>query len=179
MRVDAPGRSEKGIREDGVLIPYAKLIGAGAVVLALSFATYKVYDAGRDSVQAKWDAERAVQQAALDAATAETARIDAERVKLTEEIQNDLRPKLDATESANRDLARRLLNYSSRPRSALPEIPGSPGDTDSTSRIGSDESNPGNRVGEALNNHLAACDRDAIRLNGFIQWYTLMRDSVP
>ena len=92
------------------MIPYAKLIGLGAVVLALSFATYKVYDAGRDSVQAKWDAERAVQQAALDAATAETVRIEQERVKLAKEIDEKLKPKLDATIDANRDLTRQLLN---------------------------------------------------------------------
>jgi hypothetical protein len=43
------------------MIPYAKPLIVGAVVLALSLAAYKVYDAGRDSVQAEWDADKALQ----------------------------------------------------------------------------------------------------------------------
>jgi hypothetical protein len=155
------------------------LIALGLVVAAVAYVHQRAFNAGEAKIQARWDADKAIQKLAYDKAAAETARIEEQRDQLSYRIDHVLKPKLAATESANRDLASRVLNYSSRPRSAVPEISNGTRGPSVTVRIGGDESKPDDRVREALSLHLAACDRDAIRLNGWIEWYQLMRGAVP
>lgn len=155
------------------LIAYG--VAAIAVLSLVGYGLNRVYDKGGDERQAKIEAQYAKD---LAKATAETARVEAEREKQTQEIQDDLLAKLSKTDTANRDLTRRLRD-AFRSGGAVPQVPGSPPSAPGPTGIGSDESPPADRVGEALNDHLTACDRDGIRLLGFQEWYNLMRGAVP
>ena len=141
------------------------LYGIAGLALAglVSVGIHRVYNAGQESVQVKWDAERAIQQKAFDDAAAETARIDAERNRLTQEIENVLKPKLALADLAARDVARELRSYRAR-LAALSQAAGPAPEPDAAGGI------PGDPAG-AEEDHFAACARDAERLNGWIEWY--------
>ena len=137
---------------------YAYAIGAAGLVAAVWYYGHTRYNAGQDDIRAEVAEQVAV-------ATAKTARIDAERVKLSERIEHDLQPKIAAADANARSLARRLREYASRsPVSTAPgpaaepaEAPGEPGDGDPVER--------------ATEQHFAACARDSERLAAWQEWY--------
>ena len=137
---------------------YAYAIGAVGLVAAVWYYGHTRYNAGQDDIRAEVAEQVAV-------ATAKTARIDAERVKLSERIEHDLQPKLAAADANARSLARRLREYArSRPVPKAPgptaesaEAPGEPGDGDPVER--------------ATEQHFAACARDSERLAAWQEWY--------
>ena len=137
---------------------YAYAIGAAGLVAAVWYYGHTRYNAGQDDIRAEVAEQVAV-------ATAKTARIDAERVKLSERIEHDLQPKIAAADANARSLARRLREYAGRrPVSTAPgpaaepaEAPGEPGDGDPVER--------------ATEQHFAACARDSERLAAWQEWY--------
>ena len=137
---------------------YAYAIGAAGLVAAVWYYGHTRYNAGQDDIRAEVAEQVAV-------ATAKTARIDAERVKLSERIEHDLQPKIAAADANARSLARRLREYANRrPVSTAPgpaaepaEAPGEPGDGDPVER--------------ATEQHFAACARDSERLAAWQEWY--------
>ena len=137
---------------------YAYAIGAAGLVAAVWYYGHTRYNAGQDDMRAE-----VAEQVAK--ATAETASIDAERVKLSERIEHDLQPKIAAADANARSLARRLREYASR--SSLPQAPGSTAEP--TEAPG--EPADGGEIERAAEDHFAACARDSERLNGWIEWY--------
>ena len=137
---------------------YAYAIGAAGLVAAVWYYGHTRYNAGQDDMRAE-----VAEQVAK--ATAETASIDAERVKLSERIEHDLQPKIAAADANARSLARRLREYASR--SSLPQAPGSTAEP--TEAPG--EPGDGDPVERATEQHFAACARDSERLAAWQEWY--------
>jgi hypothetical protein len=83
-----------------------------------------------------------------------------------------LAPKLASADARARDLSKRLSEYfasdASRALSILAETARS---TAGASGDGINTGNANDGVGEAIGNHLAACSRDGVRLNGWREWY--------
>ena len=137
---------------------YAYGAAVAAIVIGGWYYGHTRYNAGQDDIRAE-----VAEQVAK--ATAETTRIEAERVKLSERIEHDLQPKIAAADANARSLARRLREYAGRsPVSTTPdstaepaEAPGEPAD--------------GGEIERAAEDHFAACARDSERLNGWIEWY--------
>lgn len=158
-----------------------KLLGYGLAAIAalslISLAAYKLYNAGRDSVQVKWDAERAIQQAALDKATAETARVENERRKLAQRIDNELQPKLEAVTRDAESLARRLRLAARSTSSPVSEAAGTSGILDGTSGGGSRSCTFTDGVGQALEDYFGASARDSERLNAWISFYRQLQET--
>lgn len=133
---------------------------AGVAILGAFFWLRSHYiDVGQERVRAEVAAEVAK-------ATAETARIDAERAALAQRIESDLLPKLDAASKRGDSLAKRLWAYTHS--SPLPQAPGSTPSPDGPGGVpGSDES-----IGRRTEEVFAACARDATRLDGWIEFYS-------
>ena len=132
------------------------LVALAGIVGGIWYFGHVRYTAGYDKSQAEVAAEVAK-------ATAETARIEEERVKLSARIENELQPKLAKADADARDLARRL-RIATR-RSALPEAPGGPSGPDAPGGESTD-------LGSLEESHFAACAKDAERLNGWIEFYS-------
>jgi len=148
------------------------LLGIGAVVALGWFAYNWAYErgeaTGRAEVQAEWDAENEeiARQRALQEATAR-AKEEADR-KAAEEIQDALQEKLDSADARARDLARRLRQYQARAcASTVPQDAGSAPLVDPAAGVPED----GGTAGQLLEEHLAACARDAERLSGWQDWW--------
>lgn len=151
---------------------YKYLYGGIAVLLALVGLYLYGYNKGQDNVQRKFDDYRFEAKLAYDKQVAETTRVQGEREKLIQEIENDLKPKLDAATANGRSLANRLRDYRTRscplsdPARTSTEPSGAagvPGDSQS--------------VDEALGRHLEACGRDAERLEQFQRFYQSLRNT--
>ena len=145
------------------MIPKVKLYLYAAFVAAAAIGTWYYghtrYNAGQDDIRAE-----VAEQVAI--ATAETARIDAERVKLSERIEHDLQPKIAAADANARSLARRLREYAgSRPVSTAPDSAAEPSDAPG-------EPGDGDPVERATEQHFAACARDSERLAAWQEWYS-------
>ena len=138
---------------------YAYAIGAAGLVAAVWYYGHTRYNAGQDDMRAE-----VAEQVAK--ATAETASIDAERVKLSERIEHDLQPKIAAADANARSLARRLREYASR--SSLPQAPGSTAEPAEAPG----EPGDGDPVERATEQHFAACARDSERLAAWQEWYS-------
>ena len=148
------------------------LLGALAVVGLLSWGAYSLYShgeaAGRAIVQKQWDdatSELARQRALQDAETRAKMERDS---RIAKEIQDALQQKLDSADARGRDLARRLLDYQARIAALQLSRPADPATgADGTPGVPED----GGAVGQALEEHLAACGRDAERLAGWQEWW--------
>ena len=143
---------------------YAYAIGAAGLVAAVWYYGHTRYNAGQDDMRAE-----VAEQVAK--ATAETARIDAERVKLSERIEHDLQPKIAAADANARSLARRLREYAgSRPVSTAPDSAAEPSDAPG-------EPGDGDPVERATEQHFAACARDSERLAAWQEWYLALSNN--
>ncbi len=111
------------------------------------------YEAGTAAVKAEWHADRA---RAAEAATEALRAAHAKR----EEVERDLEAKLGDADRRGRELARRLRHPQACP---LPAPTGTPAPADDAPGV------PGD-AGEALAEHLAACERDATRLGELQRW---------
>lgn len=111
------------------------------------------YEAGTAAVKAEWHADRA---RAAEAATEALRAADAKR----EEVERDLEAKLGDADRRGRELARRLRHPQACP---LPAPAGAPAPADAPAGESGD-------AGDALAEHLAACERDATRLGELQRW---------
>lgn len=111
------------------------------------------YEAGTAAVKAEWHADRA---RAAEAATEALRAADAKR----EEVERDLEAKLGDADRRGRELARRLRHPKACP---LPAPAGAPAPADAPAGESGD-------AGDALAEHLAACERDATRLGELQRW---------
>jgi hypothetical protein len=110
------------------------------------------YKAGSDAVRAEWNLDIArIEKAAREA--------QAREYEKHQEIERGLSQKLATADARGRDLGRRLRNALATP-CRMPEGP-TPGPTDGPAG----ESGDPEEIGEALTEHLAACERDAERLS--------------
>lgn len=137
---------------------------AAALLVGGWFAYNRAYnaglEAGQSAVRAEWaEANSKAMQAAGEALRAELAR--------REEIEHGLEAKLDSADRRGRDLARRLRNALAAD-CPLPQAPATPGEADGTGGVAA---NP-RAVDEALDAHLAACERDATRLEKLQEFLT-------
>ena len=128
------------------------------------------YRSGAESVHVAWTKEKAEQAKAYEARERAVAKLQNERDLLAYKVEHDLQPKLAATSRRADDLARRLREHYARPVT-LPEAPGTSPEPDGTSgnRSGPDD------LDRAIGNVLGACQRDAIRLNAWIEFYSGLR----
>jgi hypothetical protein len=152
------------------MIPYAKPIAFGIAAVVLSIGLYKVYDAGRDSIQAEWDADKALQAKAVEKQITENARLKNESDLLRWKVEQELQPKLAASRDLAADLTNRLRDHISR-SSAVSETPVTASDPDGTSGVGSRACTFADGVGTALESYFGAASRDSLRLNAWIEWY--------
>ena len=115
------------------------------------------YEAGAAAVKAEWSADR---QRAAEAATQSMA----DALKRRDEVERGLEERLDAADRRGRDLARRLRDSAANtvPSGACPAT----GSIDEPAR----ESGNQEEIGSALGDHLAACERDAARLDELQRW---------
>ena len=111
------------------------------------------YEAGTAAVKAEWHADRA---RAAEAATEALRAADAKR----EEVERDLEAKLGDADRRGRELARRLRHPQACP---LPAPAGTLAPADGPAGESGD-------AGDALAEHLAACERDATRLGELQRW---------
>ena len=120
------------------------------------YAHKKGYEAGSAAVRAAWGQDRArAAEAATEALRASDAAYRAE-VARRDEVERDLKVKLDASNRRGFDLARRLRSQAC----PLPTPSGATPVPDDPTGVPGDEG----AIGEALAAHLAACERDATRL---------------
>jgi len=145
-----------------------KPLAIGLVLFSLGlWIRHSGYEAGEAHVQAAWDEYKAeAAQALADATARAEATAEADR-QHAQEIENGLVQKLAAADVAGRDLADRLRRYAARRCPAVPAAAGAPGEPDAAPGEPAD----GRSVDAALTAHLAACARDAARLESFQQWY--------
>lgn len=160
-----------------------RLIGYGVALGAVVVLFWRI-NTWHDGYQRLEATERALatrtaeaQQCADRAAAAQEshvkAAVEAESIATRDRatarrIESELQTRLADTESRGRDLARRLQN--SR---ACPGAGGVPPATDSTGQPASASGEPAgaDRVGEATAALIQACDRDSLRLGGWIEWW--------
>ena len=142
---------------------YAYGAAVAAIVIGGWYYGHTRYNAGQDDIRAG-----VAEQVA--AATAETARIEAERVKLSERIEDELQPKLAAADASARDTARKLrIATSSCP---LPKAAGTAADPSASPG----EPGDAEAIGQATERFFAAAARDAERLAAWQEWYRGLQD---
>jgi hypothetical protein len=107
------------------------------------------HEAGSAAVRAEWHLERAK---SAEAAREAEALIYARH----QEVERGLTDKLDDADRRGRDLARRL-------RTQACPVPGAAHDTAAPVDGAAGEPSDAGGIGEALADHLAACERDAAR----------------
>lgn len=149
--------------------------GALIVVLVLGGIYLKGRSDGKAVVQAELDAQRATWQGQFDRQAAETARIEEARDQLKWRIERELEPRLAAATDRGATLAERLRQHTSRRVCALSEAAGGPALPDGASGIAADSGG----VDEAVEQHFAACSRDAERLTTFQEFYRGLLDRQP
>jgi len=123
--------------------------------------------AGRAQVQADWDAATKAQRAAVAVAEAEKAEKEKADRKAAQEVEDGLREQLAASDAAGRDTARRLRDYAARANRCA--VPGAAAPAGQPKGSGGESGDPAG-VGPALEDHLAACARDAERLDAWEAW---------
>lgn len=148
-----------------------RLIGGGIILAALLAGVWYYghtrYEAGKAIVQDELDRQRFAWQDAYDKQAADTAKIEEARDQLKWRIERELEPRLAAATDRGATLAARLREHAGRRVCALPEAAGTAAEPDGTGR----ESDDGGRIDAAVERHLAACARDAERLNGWREWW--------
>lgn len=137
------------------------LIGAGWFGYR---AAYRAgYEAGSGAVRADWSEARAKDAEAHAEALRASHEAFRREIERREGVERDLDAKLDAADRRGRELARRL-----RDTGACPVSPGEGGG--SSSGPADAPAGKSGDAGEALAEHLAACERDATRLGELQRW---------
>lgn len=106
-----------------------------------------------------------------------TKLINSAREKLVQEIENDLKPKLDAATADGLSLAARLREHSRRRVCTVPSPSSSPALPDPASGESGDSEGAGSAVDAALEAHLGACARDSERLSQWQAFYEGLRQA--
>lgn len=151
-------------------IPIRAWLGL-AVALALTaggvWAYRTGYEAGSAAIQAEWDKDAAIREKLHREALMRSEDLLNASRKITQEVEQNLTARLSAADSRGRELAARL-------RLALAgagTCPVSPaGVAAGTIDRGTGEPENSGEIGEALADHLAACERDAQRLTDLQTW---------
>ncbi len=130
-------------------------VGLALALAGLGWFGYRTayqggYEAAEAAVRSEWHLERA---RAAEAAREAEALIYARH----QEVERGLSQKLDAADRRGRDLARRL-----RDSLAAPGVPQACADAPAPDGPAGEPGDAGG-IGEALADHLAACERDAAR----------------
>jgi hypothetical protein len=128
--------------------------------------------AGAARVQAAWDSDREAREAAT-AALVKAAR-EREDVLAAESRrqQEALREEIRIADARGRDLAQRLREYTARERErSLREAALATARPDGAGGEPGDSGEARTAVDQALEEHFAACARDAERLDGWIRWW--------
>jgi hypothetical protein len=128
---------------------------------------------GASQVQAAWDRATAARNQEVRALELAARKREAELAQAAARMEEDLRAQLDTADARGRDLARRLrLHQATRPGGGcLPAPAEPPAGPDGTGGEPGDGGSPGTAADQALEEHLAACARDAERLDGWIAWW--------
>jgi hypothetical protein len=144
------------------LAPALLLVGVAAGVW---YYGHTRFEAGEAKVWALWEKERRIVQRTYDQKVIEAARIEDEYDLIKWRHDEELKRRLAADFRAG-ELARRLRQHyaSSGPVSEAPDTSFDP------FGAGGGGVPPG-EVDASLGDILGACQRDAIRLNGWIQWW--------
>lgn len=128
--------------------------------------------AGAAEVQQAWDRDAAERQAALEAYRQAVAAREAEQARIAQEQETALREQVQIADARGRDLARRLRDYEARERARrLSEAAAAAAGGAGAARIPEDSGDARTAVEQALEEHLAACARDAERLSGWQNWW--------
>jgi hypothetical protein len=150
---------------------YRKAVGAGLLVLALS---YLVWDYGRDhysdgyakgtaEVQARWDAEVQARDLEVARATAEREARDKATRARNEEVIHGYQEQISRIAGDRDSLARRLRDSEAR-SNTVPTATDQQGTADATAKPESARS-----VDEALDGYDQACRQDAAQLEALIE----------
>ena len=154
-----------------IFLRYAPhLIALAVLVGGVFYVHQRAYNAGQSEIQAKWDAQKAIQELAYQEREKAVAKLENERDLLKYKIEAELQPKLASVSRRADDLANRLRRaYFAQ--AVLPVPAGTSPVPDGTSgnRSGPDD------LDRAIGNVLGACQRDAIRLNAWIEFYSGLR----
>ena len=140
-------------------------VGLALALAGLGWFGYRTayqggYEAAEAAVRSEWHLERA---RAAEAAREAEALIYARH----QEVERGLSQKLDAADRRGRDLARRL-----RDSLAATGVPQACADAPAPDGPAGEPGDAGG-IGEALADHLAACERDAAR---FVELQALTKD---
>jgi hypothetical protein len=145
------------------------LIALGLVVGAVAYVHQRAYNRGQAEVQAKWDADKALQAQAVENQLKENARLKNETDLLRWKVERELQPKLAASRDLAADLTKRLRDHARDSR--VPEDSLTPGLSDGTSGRGSQSCGFTDGVGSAIENHLGASARDTAKLIAWQSWW--------
>jgi hypothetical protein len=119
------------------------------------------HEAGAAAVRADWSEYMVKSEQAATKALREAQAAYEADMRRREGVERDLQAKLGAADRRGRDLARRLRTQA---------CPGAAYDTAPVPDGASGESGDAGEVDAALAAHLAACERDAERLEGLQRW---------
>ena len=139
---------------------YAYGAAVAAIVIGGWYYGHTRYNAGQDDIRAE-----VAEQVAK--ATAETAKIEAERDAISRRIESELLPRIQDADANARDLARRLRLATSS-RRAVPQAAGPAADAATPGGEPAD----GGDIERATEQHFAACARDSERLAAWQEWYS-------
>ncbi len=121
------------------------------------------HEAGAAAVRADWSEYMVKSEQAATKALREAQAAYEADMRRREGVERELDAKLDAATRRGADLARRL-------RTQACPLPGATHDTAAVPDGSSGVTGDAREVGEALADHLAACERDAERLGGLQRW---------
>jgi len=158
------------------LLKYWKYIAGVLAIIALLGAVRhngynSGYDKGATTIQAQWDKDKRLQEAAIQRARDDAQKVKEQNEKLAKEIENVLRPAIDAATADGLGLSERLRNYQARFASCSRNLSAATGAASGTAQPAAGEPDNSSAVGEAADQHFAACARDAARLKGWQDWY--------
>lgn len=158
-----------------------RLLGTAGIALALAGAGWWLRHtgyvdgeaAGAAEVRQAWDRDIAARQAATEALRRAAAAREVEQARIAREQETALREQIQIADARGRDLARRLsaaYAANARERSLPGPADPAPG-ADAAGGVPGDGGAARRAVDVALEEHLAACARDAERLEGWRQWW--------
>ncbi len=126
---------------------------------------------GANKVQDQWDDQKLAMAEEVIQAVERNFRQEQKYARLQIALDGTIKAKA-AVDQHNDDLARRLRQAYQAPRpGALPQVTQSSSDPPPASRIAPNEE----ELDRSVKEHLSACDRDAIRLDGWREWWEEVR----
>jgi hypothetical protein len=136
------------------------------VASAFAFTYHSGERAGRNEVQVQWDADKATQQAAADAAIAKATKEKLDAIAANEAIDEKYQDVLRDANARADDYARRLQSYEARLRaasSAPAKAPSDPGAPATAPPRGEGQ------LESAVGSRLAECDANEAQLESLIE----------